>query len=79
MSQATITIDRANKEFHGDIVVGQYVAYWVSDDGQDSMPMTIGSCATAEEAEAQAQAACDETGIVGGACAAELVIAEEAL
>lgn len=72
----TITIASADKQFSGDIKVGEYVAFWTSDDGQGSMSMTVNSYKTAEAAEAVAQAEGDAQGLEGGSYDASLVVAE---
>jgi hypothetical protein len=69
----TIDIDSANGQFHGTIVVGQYVAYWTSDDTSDSLPMTIGSYATPEAAIKAAEAEAVNAGLSGGRCHAHVV------
>jgi len=45
----TIDITIANREFSGPVAVGEYVAWWISDDRQVSMPMTMGSMPTEDE------------------------------
>jgi hypothetical protein len=72
----TIDITSANSQFNGVIKAGEYVAFWISDDSQASLPMTDGSYKTAEEAEAAAVALGEETGTEGGIYQASMVTAE---
>ncbi|MDE2202715.1 MAG: hypothetical protein KGJ38_08305 [Burkholderiaceae bacterium] len=72
----SLSIDRARREFFGPLAVGEFVAYWISDDRQHSLPMIAGSHKTAEKAEAAAKACGAEEGIEGGTYEAEEVIAE---
>lgn len=72
----TIDITAADKQFNGTIKAGEYVAFWISEDGQSSMAMTDGSHTTAEEAIAEAQAWGAEEGVEGGRYEVSLVIEE---
>ncbi|QNM94882.1 hypothetical protein [Chitinimonas koreensis] len=73
----TIDITKANNEFNGgNINIGEYVAYWISEDGQASLPITWGSFKTAEEAEAAGAAEVAKEGLIGD-ISVVLVIADE--
>ena len=63
----------ADRQFSGAVHAGQYVAFWISEDGQSSMSMTEGSFSTAEEAVKAAQEIGQEQGIEGGSYEATLV------
>lgn len=56
----TIEIGNAQKEFSADVRVGEFVAWWVSDDRQSSMNATTSSYATEEAAEAAAAEMLDD-------------------
>lgn len=82
----TITISKARREFCGPINVGEYVAWWISEDGQASMPLVEGSYKTESECGAAADLAladesmADEDGRTLGETGymdIELVVADE--
>lgn len=77
MQTTTIEFSSANREFDGEIIIGQYVAWWTAEDGQSSLQMTIGSYHTAEEAISAAQSECTNQGIEGGKCEAAQVVADK--
>lgn len=56
----TIDLTSANREFNGTVTIGEYVAWWVSEDRQASMPIVSDSFKTEEECEAAAAALLDD-------------------
>jgi len=76
---STIEVTCAQRQFAGAVRVGEYVAWWVSDDRQSSLPMAIASHPTAAEAVADAEAGgrLPDVALEGGAYEAALVVADE--
>ena len=76
---STIEVTCAQRQFAGAVRVGEYVAWWVSDDRQSSLPMAIASHPTAAEAVADAEAGGrrPDVALEGGAYEAALVVADE--
>lgn len=70
----TISLDSATQQFNGSVKAGEFVAWWISDDSQSSMPMVRNSHATADAAIAEAQAEAEAQGVQGGFFDAELVV-----
>lgn len=56
----TIEFSKANKEFTGKIKIGEYVAWWVSNDKQSSMTLTSDSYPTEEAATTEADIMLDD-------------------
>jgi len=75
----TIEFTSATWQFPGAVRVGEYVAWWVSDDRQSSLPMAFGSHPTAAEAVADAEAGgrLPDVALKGGTYEAALVVADE--
>jgi hypothetical protein len=56
----TTPLSKASREFVGRIAIGEFVAWWISEDGQASMPLVEGSYPTAAVCEAAASILLDD-------------------